>query len=405
LRIRNSAHDQKSRSGFLEGDSLKQPAAMYRFFTTTFKGLEEVLAGEIATLGGEEISLGTGSVSFSGTMELCQRANLWLRSANRVVLLLAEFSSPTPTALYEGVREIPWTDLFSPERTIAVDATVRESGINHSHFAAQKTKDAIVDRFRDTLGRRPDVDTASPDIRIVVRIVRDFASISLDTSGESLNRRGYRTHPTEASLKETLAAGLILLSGWQGQEPLVDPVCGSATIPIEAALIAGEIAPGSLGRSFGFQKLHGFNRKEWERILSEASDVSREASRQAKGIRIKGSDISPEAISGAIRNASNAKVNERVVLSVMPIQYFSPGEGPGTILCNPPYGARMAGSGQAEAFYRELGEALKKRCSGWTAYLLSGNIHMARFLSLKSSRKFPVMNGPIDCRVLKYDLY
>jgi len=384
---------------------LKQQAAMYRFFATTFKGLEEVLAGEIAAMGADEISLGTGSVSFSGTMELCLRANLWLRSANRVVLLLAEFSSSTPEALYEGVREIPWPDLFSPERTLAVDATVRESGINHSHFAAQKTKDAIVDRFRDAFGRRPDVDTASPDIRIIVRIVRDFASISLDTSGDSLNRRGYRTHPTEASLKETLAAGLILLSGWQGQEPLIDPVCGSATIPIEAALIAGEIAPGSLGRSFGFQKLHGFNRKDWENLLSEAHETSREASRQTKGIRIEGYDISPEAISGAIRNASNAKVKERVALSATPIRYFSPGEGPGTILCNPPYGARMAGGEQAETFYRELGEALKKRCSGWTAYLLSGNTHITRFLSLKSSRKFPVMNGPIDCRLLKYELY
>jgi putative N6-adenine-specific DNA methylase len=376
-------------------------AAAHHFFATTFKGLEEVLAGEVAALGGEGVSIGTGSVSFSGDMALCYRANLWLRSANRVVMLLAEFPAPTPAALYEGARGVPWPELFPPERTFAVDATVRESGITHSHFAAQKTKDAIADGFRDALGRRPDVDTLSPDVRVVVRIVRDSCSIALDTSGESLNRRGYRAHPTEASLKETLAAGLLLLAGWQGEEPLIDPACGAGTIPIEAALIAGDIAPGSLGRTFGFQRLHGFDRKMWESLLTGAH----EAARRAKPVRIEGSDISPGAIAGAARNAGNAKVFERVQFVVRPIRSFSPGEGPGTILCNPPYGARLPGGAQGEAFYRELGEALKKRCRGWTAYLLSGNSALTRFLGLKASRKFPVMNGPIDCRLLKYELY
>jgi putative N6-adenine-specific DNA methylase len=372
-----------------------------RFFATTFKGLEEVLAGEVAALGGEEVSIGAGSVSFSGDMALCYRANLWLRSANRVVMLLSEFPAPTPDALYEGTREIPWHELFPPERTFAVDATVRGSGITHSHFAAQKTKDAIADRFRDALGRRPDVDAASPEVRLVVRIVDDACAVSLDTSGESLHRRGYRAHPTEASLKETLAAGLLLLAGWQGAEPLIDPACGAGTIPIEAALLAGNIAPGSLGRTFGFQRLHGFDRKCWETLLAEA----RLAARRPLPVRIEGCDISPGAIGGAVRNAANARVEERILFSVRSIRHFSPGEGPGVILCNPPYGARLPGGDQAEAFYREMGGALKKRCRGWTAYLLSGNPAVTKFLGLKSSRKFPVMNGPIDCRLLKYDLY
>ncbi|MEW6720101.1 MAG: THUMP domain-containing protein [Thermodesulfobacteriota bacterium] len=380
---------------------MKKREAEHRFFATTFKGLEEVLAGELAALGGEEISIGTGSVSFSGDMTLCYRANLWLRSANRVVLLLSEFSAPTPAALYDGARKIPWHDLFPPERTIAVDATVRESGITHSHFAAQKTKDAVADGFREALGRRPDVNTASPDVRIVVRILRDAASVSLDTSGESLNRRGYRAHPTEASLKETLAAGLLLLAGWQGEEPLIDPACGAGTIPIEAALIAGDIAPGSMGRSFGFQRLHAFDRKRWEALLTEA----KETARRAKPVRIEGSDVSPEAIAGAIRNAGNARVLERIQFSAKSVRFFSPGEGPGTILCNPPYGERLPGGAEAEAFYRELGEALKKRCRGWTAYILSGNPGLTRFLGLKASRKIPVMNGPIDCRLLRYELF
>ena len=375
--------------------------AMRRFFATTFKGLEEVLAGEVAALGGEDVSIAVGGVSFAGDMDLCYRANLWLRSANRVVMLLAEFPAPTPAALYEGTREIPWPDLFAPEQTIAVDANVRDSGITHSHFAAQKTKDAIVDRFRDTLGRRPDVDSSSPDVRIVVRILRDHCAVSLDTSGESLNRRGYRTSPTEASLKETLAAGLILLAGWQGEQPLIDPACGAGTIPIEAVLIAGNIAPGGFGRTFGFQRMSGFDRKRWEGLIAEA----RAAARHPVPVRIEGSDISPAAVAGAVKNAANANVSERVAFSARSIRNFSPGEGPGLILCNPPYGARLPGGEQAEAFYREMGEALKKRCRGWTAYLLSGNPAVTKFLGLKSSRKFPVMNGPIDCRLLKYDLY
>jgi putative N6-adenine-specific DNA methylase len=373
----------------------------HRFFATTFKGLEDVLAGEIAALGGEDVSTGAGSVAFSGDMALCYRANLWLRSANRVVLLLSEFPAPTPAALYEGASAIPWSELFSPDRTIAVDATVRDSGITHSHFAAQKTKDAIVDRFRETVGRRPDVDAKSPEVRIIVRIVRDACAVSLDTSGESLNRRGYRANPSEASLKETLAAGLLLLAGWQGNEPLIDPACGAGTIPIEAALIAGNVAPGSLGRGFGFECLLGFDRKRWKAILSEAG----EAARHPVPVRIEGSDIAPAVVAGAMKNAVNAKVNERVLFNARSLRNFSPGEGPGTILCNPPYGVRLPGGEEVEAFYREMGEALKKRCRGWTAYLLSGNSAVTRFLGLKASRKVPVMNGPIDCRLLKYELY
>jgi putative N6-adenine-specific DNA methylase len=373
----------------------------HRFFATTFKGLEEVLAGEIAALGGEEVSVGAGSVSFSGNMALCYRANLWLRSANRVVLLLSEFPAPTPAALYEGASGIPWAELFSPDRTIAVDATVRDSGITHSHFAAQKTKDAVVDRFRESAGRRPDVDAKSPEVRIVVRIVRDECAVSLDTSGESLNRRGYRANPSEASLKETLAAGLLLLAGWQGDEPLIDPACGAGTIPIEAALIAGNVAPGSLGRDFGFQRLHGFDRKRWEALLTEA----REAARHPVPVRIEGSDIAPAAVAGAMKNAVAAIVHERVLFNARSLRNFDPGEGPGIILSNPPYGVRLPGGEEVEAFYREMGEALKKRCRGWTAYLLSGNSAVTRFLGLKASRKFPVMNGPIDCRLLKYELY
>lgn len=376
--------------------------AAWNYFATTSKGLERVLADEISALGGKRISVVQGGVSFSGNHDLRYRANLWLRTANRVLLQLSEFPAPGPEALYEGVKAIHWPELFSVRNTIAVEATVRDSAIVHSHFAAQKTKDAVVDRFRDTVRSRPLVDTAAPDIRIHVRIVRDTCNLSLDTSGESLNRRGYRSDPAEASLRETVAAGVVLLSGWDGSVPLSDPACGAGTILIEAAWIAARRAPGSLRDSFGFLKLADHNPKAWGTIRKEAEGAIRG---NFPG-RIEGSDISADAIKAAGRNANNAGVSGRVSFRVADLGNFSP-EGPtGVILCNPPYGIRMPGEEEKIAqFYRAMGEAFKKRCGGWTAYVLSGNPSATRHIGLKSSRKIPLMNGPIDCRLLRYELY
>lgn len=372
-----------------------------RYFATTGKGLEDVLAGEIADLGGEEISVSPGGVAFAGEAALGPRANLWLRTANRVLLLLAEFPAVTPDDLYEGVGAVPWPELFSVRRTIAVDATARDSGIAHSHFAAQKAKDAVVDRFRAAVGARPDVDPASADVRINVRLVRDACTLSLDLSGESLNRRGYRADPTEASLRETLAAGMILLAGWDARVPLVDPACGAGTIPIEGALIATNTAPGLLRGGFSFQKLADFDSRAWELALDEARSRRLDKWRG----RIEGSDISRAAIRGARENARRAGVAGRIAFEVRDVRDLFPEGPPGIILCNPPYGIRMAAGTEAESFYRTMGEAFKKRCRGWTAYLLSGNPDATRALKLKASRRIPLMNGPIDCRLLKYELY
>ena len=372
-----------------------------RYFATTSKGLETVLAGEVRTLGGKEIAAVTGGVSFSGDTALGYRANLWLRTANRVLLFLSKFTAPTPDALYEGVKAIPWPEIFSINKSISFDATVRDSGITHSRFAAQKAKDAVADRFRETYGARPDVDLLAPDVRINLRIVRDSCTLSLDLSGESLNRRGYRGDPEEASLRETLAAGMVLLTGWDGNTPLVDPACGAGTIPIEAALLAADRAPGLLRSSFGFQRLAGYDRKVWERMVAEA----REQAQAAPPSRIGGSDRSGEAVRGALRNARRAGVSGAVLFRTLDIREFAPEGPPGTILCNPPYGVRITGGPEAEAFYRAMGEAFKKRCRGWTAWVLSGNPEVTRFIGLKASRRIPLMNGPIDCRLLKYELY
>lgn len=360
-----------------------------------------MLAQEILALGGRDARTAAGGVSFTGDAALGYRANLWLRTANRVLLFLSDFHAPTPGALYEGVSAIPWPDLFPFRKTIAVEATVRDSGVTHSHFAAQKAKDAVVDRFREKSGVRPDVDPLSPDVRIHVRIVRDACTLSLDLSGESLNRRGYRRAPEEASLRETLAAGVVLLSGWDGRKPLVDPACGAGTIPIEAALLATGTAPGLGRRSFAFQHLSDYDAILWGAQVAEA----REKRSSSAAARIEGSDLSPEAIRSARRNARRADVSGVAAFHTRDIKAFSPSGPPGIILCNPPYGVRMRPGAGGENFYRALGETFKKRCAGWTAYVLSGNPDATRHIGLKSSRKFPLMNGPIDCRLLRYELY
>jgi putative N6-adenine-specific DNA methylase len=372
-----------------------------RYFATTSKGLEAVLAGEIRNLGGKEIAAVTGGVSFSGDTTLGYRANLGLRTANRVLLFLSDFAAPTPDALYEGVKAVPWPEIFPVQKSIAFDATVRDSGMTHSRFAAQKAKDAVADRFRETCGTRPDVDLRAPDVRINLRIVRNSCTLSLDLSGESLNRRGYRGNPEEASLRETLAAGVVLLTGWDGNTPLVDPACGAGTIPIEAALLSTGRAPGLLRSSFGFQRLAGYDRKAWGRVVAEA----REQAQAAPKPQIEGTDRSGDAIRGALRNALRAGISGAVRFRTLDIREFAPEGPPGTILCNPPYGVRMEGGPEAEAFYRAMGEAFKKRCRGWTAWVLSGNPEATKHIGLKASRRFPLMNGPIDCRLLKYELY
>ncbi len=372
-----------------------------RFFATTSRGLEPVLSDELRSLGGRNIEPSAGGVAFSGNLELCYRANLWLRTANRVLLTVASFRASAPEALYEGAKAVPWPDLFPVSARFVVEAAVRDSGITHSHFAALKVKDAVADRFRERVRRRPDVDPVDPQVRIHLRIVRDEAVLSLDTSGESLNRRGYREDPTEASLRETLAAGMVLLTGWDGSVPLADPMCGSGTIPIEAALLAAGRAPGQRRSSFGFMRLTGYDRTMWERLVAEA----RERIPAAPRSRIEGSDRSEEAVRGAARNARRAGAARAVRFRPLEIREFAPEGPPGTILCNPPYGVRLEGGTEAEGFYRSMGEAFKKRCRGWTAWVLSGNPEITRHIGLKATRRIPLWNGPIDCRLLKYELY
>ena len=224
------------------------------FFATAAKGVEEVLADEVSRLGVSEVTLEKGGVRFKGDMASCYRANLWLRTAQRILMPIAGFSCESPQHLYEGVRNVPWQQYLTPDMTLAVSCNLRDSKITHSGFAALKAKDAIVDSIRDSFGRRPDVDSRAPDLQVNVHLVRNYCTVSLDTSGASLDKRGYRLDKKEAPLRETLAAAIIELSGWDGSVPLVDPMCGSGTIPVEAALKASRRAPGLTRPGFGFQR-------------------------------------------------------------------------------------------------------------------------------------------------------
>lgn len=372
-----------------------------RFFATTAKGLEGVLAGELDSLGIRNIDLSVGGVGFAGNLSECYRANLWSRTASRILMVVGEFPCESPQALYEGVRAIGWNRFLNPQMTLAVDCNLRDSTMTHSGFAALKAKDAIVDEIRDHCGSRPDVDPKDPDLRVNLHLFRNHCTVSLDTSGTPLDRRGYRLERTIAPLKETLAAGLLALSGWDGTMPLVDPMCGSGTIPIEAALRGSNCAPGLLREGFGFQRWPGFDRARWKELVREA----RESAEEKVAAPILGSDISPKAVEIARGNAQRADVADMIRLQAADMREITPPPGQGIILFNPPYGQRLGEEEALKSLYREIGDTMKQRCKGYVAHLFTGNLDLAKYVGLKASKRVVLYNGPIECRLLRYELY
>ena len=371
------------------------------FFATTGKGVEELLAGELHALGVTVVAVESGGVRFTGDAADCWRANLWLRTANRVLMPLALFPCDSPQALYDGVRGLSWTTWLTPDMTLAVDCNLRDSAMTHSGFAALKTKDAIVDMLRDACGRRPSVDTRDPDLRVNVHLVKNRCTVSLDTSGAPLDRRGYRLERTEAPLRETLAAALVALTGWDGAVPFADPMCGSGTILIEAALKAARRAPGLLRSNFGFQRWPGFDPGLWRRLLAEA----RETALPMVSVPIAGYDRLPAALEIARQNAARAGVQGLVALAKGDIRTFTPPPGAGVLLFNPPYGRRLSEEEALKPLYKQIGDVMKQRCTGYTAYLFTGSPELAKCVGLKASRRYVLFNGPIECRLLKYELY
>jgi putative N6-adenine-specific DNA methylase len=371
------------------------------FFATTAKGVEELLADELRALGAAVDSVDRGGVRFSGGMDCCYMANLWLRTASRVLMPLAEFPCDSPKDLYDGVRSIQWNDLLTPEMTIAVDCNLRDSAMTHSGFVALKAKDAIVDAIRDRHGKRPDVDTGDPDLRVNVHLVKNRCTVSLDTSGTPLDRRGYRLERTEAPLRETLASAIVTLSGWDGKTPLADPMCGSGTIVIEAALKAASRAPGLLRSAFGFRRWPGFDAGLWRRLVEEA----RGAADDSLPSGIIGCDRSAKALSVARQNSQRAMVEGLIRFDRKDLLDFAPPPGPGVIILNPPYGKRLGEEEELKPLYKQIGDVLKQRCTGYTAFIFTGSADLAKCIGLKASRRMVLFNGPIECRLLKFDLY
>ncbi len=381
--------------------------ANMRFFATAAKGTEPLVANELAAISAQNIRPIVGGVHFEGGWETLYRANLWLRTANRVLMPVAAFPCPTPAALYENARNVRWREWMTLDDTFAVDCNCRDSQISHSHYAALKVKDALVDEFRDRTGRRPNVDRQRPAVQINAHIAKDRCTLSLDASGDRLHRRGYRRQALDAPLRETLAAAIVELVAWDNEGMFIDPMCGSGTIVIEAALKAMNYAPGLLRcadsgrRGFGFQRWRPFDRKLWGQLVDEARGAIRE---KLPG-RLLGYDISRPAVRLASENAKLAGLERGIRFMRGDALKLSPRGHRGVIVSNLPYGERTGEMEALASLYRGFGNVLKQRCAGYTAYLFTGNLGLAKRIGLRTEKRFTLYNGPIECRLLKYALF
>jgi len=378
------------------------------YFATTAKGMELILADELEQIGGIQVKAAAGGVYFDGDMEMALRVCLWSRLANRVLLPLARYSAQTPEQLYAGALKIDWSKHFDVSQTFAIDASIRRSKINHSRYAEQVIKDAIVDQFKESTDERPNVQREQPDIRINAYINEDKAILSLDLSGDSLHRRQYRAESVEAPLKENLAAAILIRAGWpkiaaEGGA-LYDPMCGSGTLLTEAAMMAGDIAPGLLREYYGFLAWKQFSPAIWQRLIKEAEY------RREKGLDkippIMGSDIS-------IKNAGIAKANIKAANLVwhvkavsLPLSKVSPDETwtAGLFVVNPPYGERLGEIKQLEPLYQEIGSILKARFNGWQASVFTGNTELAFNIPLKSHKSYQLFNGALPCKLFNFSV-
>lgn len=368
----------------------------------TSRGLNDTLEQELKEMGLERVTKGPGGVTFEGSWSDCYRANLRSRVATRIVLPILDFPAYKPEDLYHNVLKHDFTKYIDPTAKIMVEASVRDSGaFRDQRFVAMKVKDAIVDQFREKFDVRPDVDTRNPDLKIVVRAVRSQFSLAIDTSGEGLFKRGYRMAQTDAYLKEHLAAGLVMLTGWKGDVPVVDPMCGSGTLLIEAALMALKIAPGTLRKGFGFQRLKGYRREDFKK----EADLATAGELTELPFKFYGFDTDRKALAAAKENAEAAGVDEYIEFHRQPMETLIAPAPSGIMIVDPPYGERMGEVNELMETYKNLAHTMKVGFKGWECYVLSGNPELSSAMKLKAERKFPVFNGPIECRLLKYKMF
>jgi 23S rRNA G2445 N2-methylase RlmL len=368
------------------------------YFVTCAPGLEPVLHAELNALKLRRVERQVGGCVFEGSQRDSVRANLWLRTAIRVLRRLQRFDAPDEDTLYAVAREVEWERLIEPEASIVIDAQSRDSKLNHTRYVEQLVKDAIVDRFRAATGERPSVDKEDFDLRVHVHLARDRATLSVDTSGHSLHRRGWRVHQGRAPLSETSAAGIVLHSGWDRRAPLLDPFCGSGTILIEAAWIASGRAPGSLRKQFGFERWLDHD----PRVLEELRSQAEAQVRTPRKLSILGWDRDPQRVEEARENIESAGVQDLVKVERAAVRDFAPRPGWNAwIVTNPPYGERVGDVKQLEPLYREFGENLRERCAGYRLALLSGNMELAAQLGFEGIERTFLKNGAIDCELIQ----
>ena len=370
----------------------------FEMIAKTFQGLEEVLAQELTALGANDIQIGRRMVSFSGDKEMMYRANFCLRTAIRILRPIKHFTAQNADEVYEQIKAIHWEDYLDTSKSFAVDAVVFSEEFRHSKFVSYRVKDAIVDYFREKTGKRPSVRINKPDVLLNIHIAQTDCTLSLDSSGESLHRRGYRQEAVEAPLNEVLAAGMILMTGWHGECDLIDPMCGSGTIPIEAALIARNIAPGVFRKEFAFEKWVDFDRDLFDAIYN---DDSQEREFEHK---IYGYDNNPKAHEIAMHNVKAAGVSKDIILKLQPFQQFEQPKEKSIIITNPPYGERIS-TNDLLGLYEMIGERLKHAFTGNSAWILSYRDECFDKIGLKATQRIPLFNGALECEFRQYEIF
>lgn len=369
------------------------------FYVSCPRGLEAVLAEELRELGCPGAQASNAGVELRGPFSLVYRINLHSRLASRVLWRVAHGEYKTETDLYTAALAAPWHDWFDVKRTIAVKVDAQKSPLRSLDFATLRIKDAVCDKFRAAIGARPDVSTHEPDVRIYAFLTAREYSLYLDTSGKPLFQRGYRRESVEAPLRENLAAGMLRLAQWDGAEALLDPMCGSGTILIEAALKALNIAPG-IQREFAFEKLHLFDATQWRNLCESA----RRAELPRMPLAIYGSDLYGNALKAARANVEAAGFSDVIDLNQANILEISAPAPSGVLITNPPYGVRIGESDALAEFYPALGDTLKKRFSDWRAYVLSADPNLPKLIRLQASRRTPLYNGALECRLFEYKI-
>lgn len=372
-----------------------------RILITCAKGIAPYLREELLQLGFPVLSETVAGVTTEGTMEDTLRLNLFLRTGHRVLFLLREFIAEDAESLYAELSKIAWEEYLAEDGYVCVTSSVDNPNIRDSRYANVRCKDAIVDRIREKCRQRP--DSGPQQDRAVVSLYwkDERCSVYFDTSGEPLSRRGYRKIPMSAPMQETLAAAIIMAAGWSGAGHCINPMCGSGTLAIEAALRALNRASGILRNNFGFMHLKGFDKQKW-------NDLRAEAKREAKSRldrRIIATDISRQAVEAARKNAATAGVEHLIEFAVCDYGETEVPDGSGIVVMNPEYGARMGEIKELESVYRGIGDFFKQKCRGYTGYLFTGNPDLAKKVGLKAKRKIPFFNGPIECRLLEFELY